>query len=358
MIEEQSPPPEAALAAGPPPTVTLAEPVALRGVVLAPGGAIEDGYVVVDGNQIEAVEETRPEGVRVHETKGVITPGLIDLHGHPEFNIFAAWEPPKQFINRYAWRGSDLYQRLVRDPQNHLLDVLPPKTQLRYAEIRALVGGVTAIQGTGGQASGFQDEALVRNVDKWIFGSQVGRALIDLPTPGSEFGMDSLRSILAGIDAGEVGAFYVHLAEGRSDNELSRNEFAKLVALNALTPATVVIHGTALVKDAARRAQGRRGEAGLVAAVEPAPIRGDNAGGRRPRARPADRPRCRLAAERQHQPLGGDEGRASLYRRAARARADPEAAGRHGHPRRGDDRRARGEARSPRKGPARRPRRL
>jgi Terminase large subunit, ATPase domain len=44
----------------------------------------------------------------------------------------------------------------------------------------------------------------VRNVDKRIFGSQVGRALIDLPTPGSEFGMDSLRSILAGIESGAV----------------------------------------------------------------------------------------------------------------------------------------------------------
>ena len=60
VIEEQPPPPEAALAAGPAPTVALAEPVALRGAVLAPGGAIEDGYVVVDGNQIEAVQETPP----------------------------------------------------------------------------------------------------------------------------------------------------------------------------------------------------------------------------------------------------------------------------------------------------------
>jgi 5-methylthioadenosine/S-adenosylhomocysteine deaminase len=249
VVEEQPPPPPAALAAAPAPTLPLAEPVALRGAVLAPGGAIADGYVVVDGSETKSVEKTRPEGVRVHETHGVIAPGLIDLHGHPEFNIFAAWEPPKQFINRYAWRGSDIYRQLVRDPQNHLLDVLPSKTQLRYSEIRALVGGVTAIQGTGGAASAYQDEALVRNVDKWIFGSQVGRALIDLPTPGSEFGMDSLRSILAGIESGEVRAFYVHLAEGRSDNELSRGEFQKLVALNALTPATVVIHGTALIKD-------------------------------------------------------------------------------------------------------------
>ena len=51
----------------------------------------------------------------------MICPGLIDLHGHPEFNVFAAWEPPREFDNRYAWRGSELYHTLVRDPQNTLL---------------------------------------------------------------------------------------------------------------------------------------------------------------------------------------------------------------------------------------------
>jgi 5-methylthioadenosine/S-adenosylhomocysteine deaminase len=56
-------------------------------------------------------------------------------------------------VNRYAWRGSEIYDALVRDPQNKLLAALPPKTQLRYAEIRALVAGVTAIQGTGGPAT-------------------------------------------------------------------------------------------------------------------------------------------------------------------------------------------------------------
>jgi 5-methylthioadenosine/S-adenosylhomocysteine deaminase len=248
VVEEQ-PPAAAAVAAEAAPALDLTEPLALRGAVLTAAGAIEDAYVVIDGTEIAAVQRTRPEGVHVEDSKGVICPGLIDLHGHPEFNIFAAWEPPRQFINRYSWRGSDLYKLLVRDPQNRLLEMLPPKTQLRYAEIRALVGGVTAIQGTGGLASGFQDEALVRNVDKWIFGSQVGRSLIDLPTPGSEFGMDSLRSILDGIESGEVKAFYVHLAEGRSDNEVSRREFGELVELNALTPATVVIHGTAMTKD-------------------------------------------------------------------------------------------------------------
>jgi hypothetical protein len=81
----------------------------------------------------------------------------------PSSNVFAAWEPPKQFVNRYAWRDSCLYKQLVRQPQDRLLKALPPKTQLRYSEIRALVGGVTAIQGTGGQARTYADEPLVRN---------------------------------------------------------------------------------------------------------------------------------------------------------------------------------------------------
>ena len=230
--------------AAPPRAAAPPEGFALAGCVLTPERSIEPGYVVIQGATIQEVTDRRPSSVRVHETEGVITPGLIDLHGHPEFNVFAAWEPPQQFVNRYSWRDSDLYQTLVRDPQNRLLDALPAWTQLRYAEVRALVGGVTAIQGTGGQARSYSEEALVRNVDKWIFGGQVGRSMIDLPS-GSR-GMDSLTSILAGIEAEEVKAFYIHLAEGRSDNERSQREFDRLVELKALTESTVVIHGTAL----------------------------------------------------------------------------------------------------------------
>jgi 5-methylthioadenosine/S-adenosylhomocysteine deaminase len=222
-----------------------AETFALEGCVLAPDRALDKGYVVVGaGREIASVGEEKPAGVPIHRTDGVICPGLIDLHGHPEFNVFAAWEPPRQFVNRYAWRGSDLYKALVREPQNRLLTALPAKTQLRYAEIRALVGGVTAIQGTGGQATSYQDEALVRNVDKWIFGEQRARSMIDLPS-GSR-GMPELESILAGIEAGKVKAFYIHLAEGRSDNERSREELDRLVELDGLTEQTVIIHGTAL----------------------------------------------------------------------------------------------------------------
>jgi 5-methylthioadenosine/S-adenosylhomocysteine deaminase len=251
VAEEVAPP---APAEGGPELLTRAAPaeaaVALHGCVLTPARAIEDGYVVVSGKEIQAVQEARPQGVRVIETDGVITPGLIDLHGHPEFNIFAAWEPPQQFVNRYSWRGSDVYHQLVRDPQNRLLKALPPRTQLRYSEIRALVGGVTAIQGTGGAATAYQDEALVRNVDKWIFGSQVARAMIDLPAESSR-DKPRLDRILADIASPDstIKAFYLHLCEGKEDNQRSQDEYRHFIDMHVLTPATVVIHGTSLTGD-------------------------------------------------------------------------------------------------------------
>ncbi len=161
------------------------EPFALAGTVLTPAEVLRPGYVVVgvDG-VIAAVQGSRPSGVRVVDTGGVVMPGMLDLHGHPEFNVFAAWEPPRLFTNRYQWRRSELYRRIVRDPQNRLLTALPPQTQLRYAEVRALVGGVTAIQGASGRVRS-SAESLVRNVDLNVFGAHRARSAIDLPAGGS-----------------------------------------------------------------------------------------------------------------------------------------------------------------------------
>jgi 5-methylthioadenosine/S-adenosylhomocysteine deaminase len=225
-----------------------AEAVALKGTVVTPQEVLSTGYVVVGGgNTIQAVQKTKPAGVRVHETNGVICPGLIDLHGHPEFNVFAAWEPPQQFNNRYAWRGSDLYHTLVRDPQNILKKALNAQTQLRYAEIRALVGGVTAIQGTSENILRTESEELVRNVDKMIFGQHRARAVIDLPS--GSFRREPWDDIWRDADAGEVDAVYIHLAEGRSDNERSVKEFQQLSDLGGLRKEAVIIHGTALSRE-------------------------------------------------------------------------------------------------------------
>jgi 5-methylthioadenosine/S-adenosylhomocysteine deaminase len=72
--------------------------------------------------------------------------------------------------------------------------------------------------------------------------------MIDLPSPSSR-DADKLRDIVAEIGRGQVDAFYLHLAEGQADNQRSQNEFGRLVdTYQGLTPATVLIHGTALTR--------------------------------------------------------------------------------------------------------------
>jgi 5-methylthioadenosine/S-adenosylhomocysteine deaminase len=231
----------------PPPSRPRALPPApfcLHGAVITPDEAWSSGYVAVENGAIAAVSQTQPSGVSVVETDGVILPGLIDLHGHPEFNVFAAWEPPKLYANRYRWRSSTAYQKLVRDPQNTILSTLPAGTQTRYAEIRALAGGVTAIQGASGASSAFA-EPLVRNVDLWIFGAHKARAMIDLPS-GSSRDVPRLKKILTDIGTGAVTAFYLHLCEGVPGDDRSATEFQTFLNAGAATGATNVIHGTAL----------------------------------------------------------------------------------------------------------------
>ena len=222
------------------PTAAPDRPFALRGCVLTPKRKLDDGYVVVNGGTIASVGTTKPDGVKVVDTGGIVLPGLIDLHGHPEYNVFAAWEPPKLYANRYRWRDSAEYKLVVREPWKRLTeDPSLLRDLTRHAEARALVGGVTAIQGASAKYPG-KEEALVRNVDLRIFGQHKARSIIDLSRADDE----ERRKMRAKIDAGEVTALYVHLAEGL--DERSRKEFDELKEANLLTPATVIIHGTAL----------------------------------------------------------------------------------------------------------------
>jgi cytosine/adenosine deaminase-related metal-dependent hydrolase len=224
------------------------EPFALRGCVLTPDEALEDHHVVVAGDRVQEVSKAAPAGMTVIESAGVVLPGLIDLHGHPEYNVFSAWEPPRQFANRYAWRRSAEYDAVVRVPWGRLTGTAADggrpsllRELTRYAEARALIGGSTAIQGASGEYPD-KHEALVRNVDLRLFGKDRARSIIDL---GRTDDLDRAR-LRQQIDAGEVTAVYVHLAEGVDD--LSRREFDDLVAARLLTRATVIIHGTALTQ--------------------------------------------------------------------------------------------------------------
>ena len=233
-------------AAAPPP----GEPTAFGGSVLRSDGSLANGWVVVEGGRIVSIRATKPRDVRMAvNTSGVILPGLIDLHGHPEYNVFAPWEPPKVYINRGRWRDSEEYDGLIKKPWAALTSggkSLSVKTAMtRYAEVRAVVGGVTAIQGAS-QDYPKKAEALVRNVDLLVFGSQVARSTVDFDRLDDE----DVESIRKGIfDTGTVKAHYVHLAEGQKTNQTSVDEFVDFTKSPLFSAATVMIHGTALQRE-------------------------------------------------------------------------------------------------------------
>jgi 5-methylthioadenosine/S-adenosylhomocysteine deaminase len=221
------------------------EPFALRGCVITPRRKIDNGYVLISGATIGSVGKAKPDSsVKVIDTGGVILPGLIDLHGHPEYNVFSAWEPPQRFSNRYRWRSSPVYKRVVREPWSTLAkgkgSLLRDLT--RYAEARALVAGVTAIQGASAMYPS-KEEALVRNVDLNIFGQHRARSTIDPLNERDE----KVKEFRDDIAAGEITALYVHLAEGT--DQRSENEFGRFVKKGLLTGSTVIIHGTALTDE-------------------------------------------------------------------------------------------------------------
>lgn len=241
-VVDEDPTPSAAVALDEPAAAAMPSgSVALRGCVLSSKGASEDAYVVIEQGAVTAVTTTKPQGVdQLIVTDGIVMPGLIDLHGHPEYNVFAPWEPPQLYKNRGKWRDSDEYDALIKQPYNKLTDQDHLTAALtRYAETRALVGGVTAIQGAAVSPQ-IVEESLVRNVDRRIFGQHIGRSVVDL---GRLFG-DDLKKFQDGVTAGTITAVYVHLAEGV--DQTSRNEFEQLKQKKLLGPATVIIHGTAL----------------------------------------------------------------------------------------------------------------
>jgi len=210
---------------------------------------VPNGRVLIRNEKIVAVlKATEPipaefASALTIETGGYILPGLIDLHNHVEFNVLPVWNVPKLYSNRYQWTGDKTYRPDIMHPKNLLTEkkyLNWSDEVVKYGEVKALLGGTTAIQGTPNSTG---TRFLVRNVENRNFNRDrvYARALTideerwqnDLPT-----------GLLRKMDQGLVDAWIVHLAEGT--DEKSRGEFATLKRLKLLRDVTVIIHGTAL----------------------------------------------------------------------------------------------------------------
>jgi 5-methylthioadenosine/S-adenosylhomocysteine deaminase len=204
------------------------------------------GSVCVDDQgriaAVQAADEPLPPGFdtapRVR-TAGVVYPGLIDLHNHLAYNCLPLWAPPgrqEPFDSREQWPRLPAYTTDVRLPTLALTQVAS-KAVLKYVETKAVVGGVTAIQGSAKMSRPYEGW-LVRNVEYETFGSAQRSVFQSVRT----LGRDDFPTARDHMTNGN--AFIYHLAEGTSPALL--REFTDLKDNDCLQPRLVAIHATAL----------------------------------------------------------------------------------------------------------------
>jgi cytosine/adenosine deaminase-related metal-dependent hydrolase len=218
-------------------------PYALGGTILTPKGPMA-GFVVVRDEKIEKVVKTKTEipadVKKVVDTKGIISPGLIDLHNHVAYNFLPLWNSGMRFNNRYQWARKAEYDTAVKNPYNAVKNAKHQCEGVKYGEYRALVGGTTTIQGSVDLGC---TRSWVRNVEFTNFCEDHVRQHV-LPINGIK--PEAAKTLNDQFKSGATKTFFVHLAEGIDD--LSRREFEELRGLDLLKPQVVGIHSTALTE--------------------------------------------------------------------------------------------------------------
>ena len=212
------------------------------------GDVLPNARVWLASGKIMAIAragEALPDGAKdapVVDSKGVIYPGIIDLHNHPEYAIYPLMPIKRKYRDRYEWRWyDDIYNKRITFPQEvltrpHYLDL---GIEIgRYGEYKALAGGTTSLQGGRINLAYSKEECLVRNIENSPVESRMAASRVDIGRSSKEWAaMQSERS---------KGFLVVHLAEGPSPRMAS--EFGAIKDSNLLGPELIAIHGVGLTE--------------------------------------------------------------------------------------------------------------
>jgi 5-methylthioadenosine/S-adenosylhomocysteine deaminase len=256
--------------------------ILLRGTVVTLEAArtiLHNGNILIRDGKITATWEgtKTPAGVVVSNaavidlgSKGMIFPGLNNLHHHPTYDMLETWPAPSSHVqgalgralgtepcaNRYQWNvvgdaSPPEFRRLNDSPQLLLFSSsglnLYPEVG-KHGEVQAMLGGETAAQ--GGPVDPRVDNILIRNVDDVNF----GRSKIQLRAKSIDsMTATELTFFVLSMQSGQIDAWLTHLAEGVRDSQRragdtfsSRAEFTSLISEGLLTDNTVIIHGNGL----------------------------------------------------------------------------------------------------------------
>ncbi len=189
--------------------------------------------------------EALPDAARdapVVDSKGVIYPGIIDLHNHPEYAIYPLMPIRRRYQDRYEWRWYDEgYNKRITYPQEVL--TRPYYLDLgieigRYGEYKALAGGTTSLQGGRANLAYSKEECLVRNIENSPVENRLAASRVDIGRSAKEWA-DMLAER-------RKGPLVIHLAEGPSQR--MAGEFNAIKDSNLLGPELIAIHGVGLTE--------------------------------------------------------------------------------------------------------------
>lgn len=229
---------------------------AISGTVVtmgAPSQVMANQTVYIRDGAIAAVQpaDANPpegfDGISPIKIKGLIFPGLIDLHNHLAYNVLPLWQVPKKFTNRDQWSRLTAYHSLISGPMGVLADLPGMLAALcRYVECKAMFGGATTSQGialVGHNNIRTFFRGLVRNAESTDDAS--------LPAANARIGdvtAQDLAKFRKTLQAAK-SCYLLHLSEGK-DAE-ARKHFLALKGNGnwALSPALAGIHCTALNAD-------------------------------------------------------------------------------------------------------------
>ncbi len=230
---------------------------------------LANGKIMAIAKAGDSLPEAAKDAV-VIETKGVIYPGMIDLHNHPDYGIYPLMPIKKKYADRYEWRWyDDIYNKRITYPQELMTRAYYFDLGLeigRYGEYKALAGGTTTTQGGGalnrglapGRYGKFQE---LPGGSPSLFGTSVSmvHAREECLVRNIEFSKVEARVATSRVDIGNSakswtdmqaekakGPLVVHLAEGTSSR--MAGEFNSIKDSGLLGPELIAIHGVGLTE--------------------------------------------------------------------------------------------------------------
>ena len=177
------------------------------------------------------------------------------MHNHVHYNHIPLWDfevhlsdsqqsEEGGYTNRYQWGNNWDYGPSITWMKTNIQSTYRwdmASEQMKYAEVQAVSGGVTAMQGSPSSGTQAWDSILSRNVELYNFGQD---GISTCAVCGAADDDYTGSHLISQSEAGTLNAWFVHLSEGV--DQLSKDEFDALWSKNLIMDETIVIHGTAL----------------------------------------------------------------------------------------------------------------